>query len=56
MTGHTPPVSGLAVFSATPTSGPVLLRVQCTDQCTGAITSRLWAFGNGATSTATHPA
>jgi PKD repeat protein len=45
----------VAAFSATPTSGTAPLQVQFTDQSTGTITTRQWAFGNGATSTATNP-
>ena len=47
-----------AAFSATPTSGAAPLVVQFTDQSNGngsAIASRLWNFGDGATSTATSP-
>jgi PKD repeat protein len=50
------PPAPVAAFSAAPTSGTAPLQVQFTDQSTGNITSRLWAFGNGATSTATNPA
>ena len=44
-----------ADFSATPTSGEVPLAVSFTDESTGNIGSRLWSFGDGTTSNATHP-
>lgn len=44
-----------ANFYGTPTSGTAPLTVQFTDQSTGNITSRLWDFGDGQTSTATNP-
>jgi PKD repeat protein len=47
-----------AAFSASPTSGDAPLVVQFTDQSNGngsAIASRLWNFGDGATSTTTNP-
>jgi PKD repeat protein len=50
------PPAPVAAFSATPTSGSAPLAVQFTDQSTGSITLRQWAFGTGATSTATNPA
>ncbi len=45
----------VADFSGTPTSGNVPLTVAFTDASTGAITSRLWEFGDGATSTDQDP-
>ena len=47
-----PPVAN---FTATPVSGMVPLPVQFTDASTGAITSYLWTFGDGATSTEQNP-
>ncbi|MFZ9935789.1 MAG: DUF1566 domain-containing protein [Luteolibacter sp.] len=48
--------SGLvAGFTGTPVSGTAPLTVNFTDASTGTITSRLWDFGDGATSTATNP-
>jgi PKD repeat protein len=44
-----------ADFSASPTSGPPPLTVQFTDQSTGDVTSRLWNFGDGATSIESNP-
>lgn len=44
-----------ADFSANPTSGYRPLDVQFTDQTTGSTLSRLWKFGDGATSTVTNP-
>jgi PKD repeat protein len=44
-----------AEFSATPTSGNVPLEVQFTDQSTGEITSWVWDFGNGGTSSEQNP-
>jgi PKD repeat protein len=52
------PVPPAAQFSGTPRSGNAPLTVQFTDQSspgTLSITNRLWAFGDGATSTATNP-
>ena len=45
----------VAGFTATPTSGTVPLAVSFTDASTGTITSRLWNFGDGTTSTANNP-
>lgn len=42
-------------FTATPRSGYSPLIVQFTDLSTGSIVSRLWKFGDGATSTLTNP-
>jgi PKD repeat protein len=47
-----PPV---AAFSAAPTTGQVPLSVAFTDASTGTITSRLWSFGDGVTSTEQNP-
>jgi len=48
--------SGVAAsFTGTPTSGSVPLTVSFTDASTGTITNRLWSFGDGTTSSATHP-
>ena len=48
--------SGLvASLTGTPTSGPAPLTVSFTNTSTGAITNRLWNFGDGITSTATNP-
>ncbi len=44
-----------AGFAATPTSGTAPLTVSFTDASTGTITSRLWDFGDGTTSTANSP-
>jgi PKD repeat protein len=48
-------VTPTAEFSATPITGLVPLRVQFTDKSTGTITSWLWDFGDGKTSTAQNP-
>ncbi len=45
----------VAGFTATPTSGTAPLAVSFTDASTGTITSRLWDFGDGTTSTANNP-
>lgn len=50
-----PPVVA-ADFSATPRVGRPPLAVQFTDVSTGSITSWVWSFGDGGTSTARHPA
>jgi PKD repeat protein len=48
--------SGLgAGFSATPTNGTVPLTVAFTNSSVGAVTSQLWSFGDGATSTMANP-
>lgn len=48
--------SGLvAGFTANPTSGPVPLTTWFTNSSTGNITSQVWAFGDGSTSTAVNP-
>jgi PKD repeat protein len=44
-----------AAFTATPTSGGVPLTVQFTDTSAGSVSSRLWTFGDGGTSTAANP-
>jgi len=48
--------SPVANFSATPTSGVAPITVNFTDSSTGSITSRLWNFGDGTSSTAVNPA
>ena len=45
----------VAGFTAAPTSGTAPLAVSFTDASTGTITSRLWNFGDGTTSTANNP-
>src|SRR5262249_34495807 len=47
-----PPVAG---FGAAPTSGVAPLSVQFSDTSSGKITTRLWSFGDGTTSSATSP-
>ena len=48
--------SGVAAsFTGTPTSGSIPLTVNFTDASAGTITSRLWSFGDGTTSTETNP-
>ena len=42
-------------FSATPTRGRAPMRVQLTDESTGPVTSWLWDFGDGKTSTQRNP-
>ena len=42
-------------FSAEPTSGPAPLAVSFTSRITGEVTSRLWDFGDGTTSTGEAP-
>ena len=44
-----------ADFSASPTSGTAPLTVQFTNRTTGQVTSVLWDFGDGSTSTSTSP-
>ena len=44
-----------AAFTATPTSGAAPLPVQFSDTSFGTVTSRLWDFGDGSTSTAKNP-
>ncbi len=53
-TGPTPE-SPRADFYASPTSGPVPLTVVFTNTSTGDYESSLWDFGDGVTSTLTHP-
>jgi PKD repeat protein len=48
-------VAPTAEFSATPITGLAPLRVQFTDMSTGTVTSWLWDFGDGKTSTAQNP-
>jgi PKD repeat protein len=55
ITVGTPPQAPVANFTANPTSGNAPLTVQFTDASTGSITSRLWSFGDGGTSTAVNP-
>ncbi len=50
------PVSPVAGFTGTPTSGSVPLTVQFTDTSTNSPTSWSWDFGDGNTSTAQNPA
>jgi PKD repeat protein/photosystem II stability/assembly factor-like uncharacterized protein len=50
----TPPAP-VAAFGAAPTSGVVPLTVNFTNASTGAITSRSWSFGDGATSSEQSP-
>ena len=45
----------VADFSGSPTSGSAPLTVTFTDNSSGSITSRLWDFGDGSTSTSTNP-
>jgi len=45
----------VADFKGSPTSGEPPLSVEFSDQSTGTITSRLWDFGDGETSTTTNP-
>jgi PKD repeat protein len=49
------PVTPIAAFSATPTTGNAPLTVKFTDESTGTITSWLWDFGDGKTGTAKNP-
>jgi PKD repeat protein len=49
------PAGPVANFTAVPRSGSSPLVVQFTDTSTGTITSRLWNFGDGTTSTERHP-
>ncbi|MBN1578037.1 MAG: DUF2341 domain-containing protein [Chitinispirillaceae bacterium] len=50
--GHTKPI---AAFSFTPKNGQAPLSVAFTDASTGAVTSRLWRFGDNGTDTAASP-
>jgi len=52
VTSANPPV---AAFSANPTSGPAPLTVQFTNQSVGQVSSYLWYFGDGTTSTEINP-
>ena len=52
LTAILPPAAN---FMASPTSGYAPLTVQFTDQSSGAIISRLWAFGDGGTATLPNP-
>jgi PKD repeat protein len=49
------PAPPVANFSAAPVSGRVPLSVTFTDSSTGSITSRMWDFGDTATSTSQNP-
>jgi PKD repeat protein len=49
------PPAPVADFTALPTSGSAPLNVAFTDTSTGPVTSWLWSFGDGGTSTAQHP-
>ena len=49
------PPAPVASFNSGPNSGNAPLLVSFTDTSTGNITSRLWAFGDGATSTLQNP-
>jgi PKD repeat protein len=49
------PPAPVANFNSAPNSGTAPLLVSFTDTSTGNISSRLWSFGDGATSTATNP-
>ena len=49
------PAAPVANLTATPTSGKAPLAVQFTSKSTGTISSYLWSFGDGATSTAQNP-
>ncbi len=51
----TPPLPPVAGFAAQPTSGPALSPVQFTDQSAGDVTTWLWSFGDGQTSTQRNP-
>lgn len=51
----TPPVGPVASFTSAPNSGTAPLLTSFTDTSTGTITSRAWAFGDGATSTLQNP-
>jgi PKD repeat protein len=52
ITAPVPPVAG---FSGTPRMGPAPLTVSFHDESTGTITSYLWNFGDGSTSTERNP-
>jgi PKD repeat protein len=51
----TGPAAPVAEFSGTPTSGTVPLDVDFSDLSSGSVTSWLWTFGDGGTSTAQDP-
>ena len=51
----TPPAAPVAAFTATPTSGTAPRSVAFTDTSSGSISSWLWSFGDGATSSTRHP-
>jgi len=50
-----PPTPPVAAFTSAPNSGTAPLNVAFTDTSTGTITSWLWSFGDGATSTLQNP-
>jgi PKD repeat protein len=50
-----PPIKPTAKFSGSPRTGQDSLKVQFTDSSTGAITSRLWDFGDNSTDTSANP-
>lgn len=50
-----PPLPPVAIISAIPTSGPAPLTVQFNNLSTGEISSWLWDFGDGTTSSAQNP-
>ncbi|HUJ72079.1 MAG TPA: PKD domain-containing protein [Verrucomicrobiae bacterium] len=52
ISSNSPPVAG---FTANPTNGTAPLLVDFTDSSSGAITSRLWDFGDGNTSGVVNP-
>jgi len=49
------PPAPIAGYTVSPTSGVVPLTVQCTDTSVGTVTSWLWDFGDGSTSTSQNP-
>jgi len=53
--GGPPPTAPTADFTASPTSGTAPLTVSFSDRSTGDISSWLWDFGDGATSTQQNP-
>ncbi len=52
---HGPALPPAADFSAQPRSGSAPLQVTFADESTGSVTSWLWSFGDGATSTKQNP-
>ncbi len=55
ITTNPPVASPVASFVVNPLSGSAPLNVQFTDQSSGAITNRLWNFGDGGASNETNP-